>query len=186
MHARTCLFHIHLKIVNLQRECIKIDIHWIKSQVHCMHANGATDESHDEFVKVATKLKTSLRWSRDLCQLETDFVIWYYMRHKKNIKGSRETFFFFSLCVNVRSKCVSLCAHVRTCESLCAKGGAGLEDAGGTRKWYCFLSAGVCACASAFFPKNKIIPLPSRPYGTDNELVLLCKSHMQVSLGVFI
>lgn len=52
-----------------------------------MHANGAADESDDEFVKV-----TTLRCSSDLRQLESDFV---KVSHKIMVtkeKGSRETF----------------------------------------------------------------------------------------------
>lgn len=45
---------------------------------------------------------------------------------------------------------------------------------GGIRKWNCFLSAGVSMCErpSLLPPKNKMILLPLRPYGTDNKLVL--------------
>ncbi len=36
---KASLSHIH-KLVNAQRESIRIDIDWVKSQVHYMHANG--------------------------------------------------------------------------------------------------------------------------------------------------
>lgn len=141
MHTFKYFSHIHLKLVNPQRECIKIDIHWVG--VKCI-------------ARMLMELQMShmmslLKWQQNSKHHSGEAVIFANWRlilsydttcHKKTSK----TFFFFfcSLCVNASSKCMSLCAHVRTCESLCAKGGAGLEDAGGTGKWYCFLSAGVC------------------------------------------
>lgn len=100
------------------------------------------------------------------------FVSWglillYDICHVSDLWMDRETLF---VCVCVRMWDANVCTCKDLWVSMC-KGRGGLEDTGGIGKRYCFLAAGVCMCelASAFFPKNKTIALPSRPYGTDNE-----------------
>lgn len=66
--------------------------------------------------------------------------------------------------------CLCTFKGLQVCE-----GGSGLERRGGSSGNGIASSQQMCACvnesAGAFVPKNKMIPCPSRPYGTDNELI---------------
>lgn len=150
-----------MKLVNAQRESRRIDIHWVRVKcVTCM-LMVQPDESHDEFVKVTTQ------------QRSLPVGVWFchMIRHVVENKRSRDQEkLFVSVWMLDAVWCVCTWKDMRVRS---VKGEVDWKTQGVLGNGIAS-SQRVCACAStsAFIPKNKMIPLPSRPYGTDNELVL--------------